>query len=63
MEAIYEKIHNQRRKKGMTQIKLSELTGVSNVTICKLEKGFDINFKALKKICDVLGMKIEVVEI
>ncbi|BBK75865.1 helix-turn-helix domain-containing protein [Clostridium butyricum] len=53
------KIH--RILKGLSQKKLAELVGTSNVTIVKIEKGnFDnVKFGTLKKIAEVLETTIQ----
>lgn len=47
--------------KGLSQKKLAELVGTSNVTIVKIEKGDieSIKFGTLKKIAKVLNSTIE----
>lgn len=49
-----------RIKAGLTQKKLAELVGTSNVTILKMEKGNinSVKFGTLKKISEILGVPL-----
>ena len=55
------KIREAREEKGMTQERLSELSGVSRCTISALENGIDRNTtsKTLLAIASALGLKVE----
>lgn len=44
----------------MTQLDLAEKIGVSSVTLNKIEKGHSTSFNTIRKICEVLGLKIEI---
>lgn len=44
----------------MTQLELAEKIGVSSVTMNKIEKGHSTSFNTIRKICEALGLKIEI---
>ena len=50
-----------RLKLGLTQHKLSQITGISNATIVALEKGEKRQYqpKVLNKICTVLNIELK----
>lgn len=49
-----------RESKGMTQTFLSDKSGISNITISKIEntENYDISFSTAKKLANVLGVKV-----
>lgn len=51
-------IKEARKARGMTQMKLSELIGVSYQQVQKYEKGSDISVERLKQIAKVVNMPI-----
>jgi transcriptional regulator with XRE-family HTH domain len=51
-------IREARKARGMTQMKLSELIGVSYQQVQKYEKGSDISVGRLKQIAKALNMPI-----
>lgn len=51
-------IREARKARGMTQMKLSELVGVSYQQVQKYEKGSDISVKRLKQIAKAVNMPI-----
>lgn len=59
-EVIGEKIKSLRKDNGLTQKKLSELTGISEISIRKYENG-DRNPKieALERIAEVLNVQVD----
>ena len=58
---IGQKIKKARKAKGWTQAKLAEQTEFSQQTISLVESGYiNVSFLTLKKIVDVLGLKISV---
>jgi len=60
---IGKKIRGARKAKGWTQKKLAEKTGFSQQTISFIESGYiNISFLTLKKIVDVLDLKIFISE-
>lgn len=56
-------MRERRKELGMTQADLSEKSGVSRVTINKLETGkaTGVNFTTMVKIASVLGKSVDVV--
>ena len=58
---ISESIKKYRKKKGLSQDKLAKLAEVTHTTLVKLESGANDNptVKTLKKIADVLQVKID----
>lgn len=56
-----EAIKKAREAKGITLRQLSELTGIDNANLSNIERGkIDPRFSTLTKICDSLGLKIEI---
>lgn len=55
------KVKIKRIIQGLSQKKLAELVGVSNVTIVKIEKGNidNVKFGTLKKIAEVLETTVQ----
>ena len=59
-EVLKNRIRFARIRKGFSQQKLAELTGVSRQTICSIENGqFAPTAKLALKICNVLDQKFE----
>lgn len=54
-------IKELRTKKGLSQSKLSELSGVRKATISDIENGKDFKVSTLFKILHCLGLKLLVV--
>lgn len=55
------KIREMRERKSMTQLELSEKSGVSRTTISNLENGSEnvTTTKTLSKLATALGVKVE----
>jgi len=55
---------NARKKKNITQKELSEITGIAQGDISKIERNGNLSLKTLQKIATGLGMavKIEFIE-
>jgi len=63
MQRISSKIKDFRKKKGVTQVKLAEMSGLSQQTISFLERGYlNISLRTFKKIADALELSIELLE-
>ncbi|MDO5138641.1 MAG: helix-turn-helix transcriptional regulator [Oscillospiraceae bacterium] len=59
-EVLKNRIRFARLRKGYSQQKLAELTGVSRQTICSIENGqFAPTAKLALKICQALDQKFE----
>jgi len=58
---IAQNIKKYRKKKGISQDKLSKLAGITYNTIIKIESGATSNprVETLKQIADALGVKID----
>lgn len=58
---IAQNIRKYRKKKGVSQDKLSKIAGVTYNTIIKIESGATSNprVETLKQIADALGVKID----
>ena len=56
-----EKIKELRERKGISQYRLAELTGINRSTINRYENGSiqKISFDNLLKICEALGVNIK----
>jgi transcriptional regulator with XRE-family HTH domain len=54
-------IKEQRRKKGLSQDKLSKLAGITLHTITKIESGatLDPRVETVKRIADALGCSVD----
>lgn len=52
-----DKLRELRIDRGLSQRQLSELAGVSNTSVWKIERGGGANPATLKKIADVLGVR------
>ena len=59
MQEIIDKIRKERKRQEITQAELSEKTGVCTVTISNMERGQSVSMNTLVKICDALGLKLE----
>lgn len=57
-----ELVRNERIKRGLDQMELGKLAGVSNMSIHRLENGGNVTIKTLSAILGVFNMKLEVVE-
>lgn len=61
-EKIGDRIAAIRKAKGLTQVQLSELTGLDRVNISKIECGkYNVSIDLLNKICEALGAKLDIV--
>jgi transcriptional regulator with XRE-family HTH domain len=52
-----DKLRELRIDHGLSQRRLSELAGISNTSVWKIERGGGANPATLKKIADVLGVR------
>lgn len=61
---IGDKIKNIRQKKGLTQSKLSELSGMTQTTISKIEVGkFNASIDLISKLIEPLGAELDIKEV
>ena len=59
-EQIGQRIAQLRKDKGLTILELSEMTGLDNSNIGKIEKGkYNVGIDILGRIADALGVSIE----
>lgn len=56
-------ISKKRKALGMTQKELGDRVNVGWKTISNLETSKNCKFSLLKKVCDVLGLSIQIVDI
>ena len=56
-------ISKKRKALGMTQKELGDLCNVGWKTISNLETSKNCKFSLLQKVCDVLGLAIQIVDI
>lgn len=62
-ERIGKRIAEIRKSKGVSQAKLSELTGIAPGNIARIETGrYSIGIDLLSKIADALGYKLDFLE-
>ena len=60
-EQIGQKIAQLRKEKGLTILELSEMTGLDNSNIGKIEKGkYNVGIDILGRIADALGVEIKI---
>lgn len=60
-EQIGQRIAQLRKEKGLTILELSEMTGLDNSNIGKIEKGkYNVGIDILGKIADALGVEIKI---
>ena len=61
LEELGENIRRARKHKGFTQHGLADKAGVSQQTISFVERGnINASFMTLKKLADILGLKIRI---
>lgn len=59
-EEVGRQLAELRKAAGMTQEQLSELSGLNRANISKIESGrYNVSLDILGKICEVLGVRIE----
>ena len=59
-DVVGKRVRIERTKKGLTITQLAEITGISVVTICRLEKGIiHARLCNLQKIADALQINLE----
>ena len=62
-EQIGQRIAQLRKEKGLTILELSEITGLDNSNIGKIEKGkYNVGIDILGRIADALGVRIELID-
>lgn len=62
-ERIGKRIAEIRKSKGVSQAKLSELTGIAPGNIARIETGkYSTGIDLLSKIADALGYKLDFIE-
>jgi transcriptional regulator with XRE-family HTH domain len=55
LKTIGQWIVDQRKSRGMTQLRLSDAVGISPRTLSKIENGFDMKMSLFLAIADVVG--------
>ena len=55
-------ISKKRKALGMTQKELGDRVGVSWKTISNLERGCNVRYSLLMKVCEVLGLEIVIAD-
>lgn len=60
---IREEIVKKRKALGWSQTKLGEECGVSLRTIVNVEQEKNLSFSLLKKVCEVLGLELRLIDI
>lgn len=62
-ERIGKRIAEIRKKRGLTQEQLSELTGFQRANIGKIETGrYSVGIDVLHKICEALNVEIALID-
>ena len=55
-------ISKKRKSLGMTQKELGDLCNVNWKTISNLERGCNVRYSLLMKVCEVLGLSLSLVD-
>ena len=55
-------IKKKRKQMGMTQGDLAKACGCTWTTISNLERGINVNHALLQKVCDILGLKVKIID-
>lgn len=59
-ENVGRQLAELRKSAGLTQEQLSELSGLNRANISKIESGrYNVSIDILGRICEVLGVRIE----
>lgn len=62
-ERIGKCIAEKRKLKGISQVQLSQLTNIDAGHVARIEQGrFNVGVDTLARLCEPLGLKIELVE-
>lgn len=60
---LHEILRQERRLRDISQEELARQLGISNVTLCNIEKGNRCaNLRTLQKICEALGYEIVLIK-
>lgn len=59
---IGEKVKSKREKLGYSQKKIAKMVGLTNASVCSIESDAPCNMQSLLKICEVLKLKVELVD-
>ena len=63
-ERIGQEIATARQAKGLSQRDLADLTGLNQANVWKIETGkYSVGLDILSKICNVLGKRVNLVDI
>jgi DNA-binding XRE family transcriptional regulator len=55
------KIINQRNKRGLTHIELARKANITQQQLSKIENGVNCNMITFLKVCNALGLKVNVI--
>ena len=47
---------------GMTQGELAKMCGCTWTTISNLERGVNVNHSLLQRVCEILGLRVEITD-
>jgi len=61
MKFNYDKLFDEMRLQGMNKTQLREKAGVSTNVIANMGKGFSVELSNAVKVCDALGLGLEVI--
>lgn len=56
-------ISKKRKALGMTQKELGDKVNVNWKTISNLERGCNVRYSLLAKVCEILGLKITLIDV
>lgn len=59
---IGEKLKEKRERMGLSQREVAEKTKLTNISVCNVEKGLSCNLQTILRICEVLELRIELVD-
>lgn len=55
------RIHEERENRGLTQKQLSNIAGITQQQLSKIENGVSCNVKTLIRTCKALNLRLEIV--
>lgn len=56
-------IRKKRKQLGLSQKQIADKLGCTWTTISNLERGVNVNHSLLQKVCEMLGLKVQIVDV
>lgn len=61
-QCIGMRVAEERRKRGLTQQQLADMTGMKQANIARIEAGrYSVRFDTLQAIAEAMGMKVDLI--